>query len=851
MLAAYALGAWLADSLGSRAAPLLMLIAACGLCALLARRAAPAFILMFAAAGGLHLLARTLPFMPEDLRHLAGSRPALAEVRGRLAAPPRQSAFLRRQEMVVHSMAEIELSAIRLDRGPWQPARGRILATAPNLPEGLHPPQELEVAGALAPPPGPMADGMFDYAAYLRRKGIHYRLKTDSAQDWVLTGPKVPAGLSERFLAWARQTLSRGLSENDTATRLLWSITLGVQEELPGEVFEPFMISGTMHVFAISGLHVALFGGVILSVLQLARMPRAAASLVMIAALWGYTAATGWQPSAIRATVMMSILAGGWILWRPANLLNSLFAAALLIALCDPRQFFGASFQLSFCAVLSIAILVPWFDKRRDRAVDKCLGIDPLVPEAVIPPGRMWWRRASRGLWSFASVSVAAALGSLPLVAHYFHLASWLSILTNLAVVPLSSLALAANVGSLALFFTPLCPTLNHCAWALMRAMEWASSLAASQTWGFWNVPSIPPAAVMLCYVGLFSFFGADLLPARLRRVFLTIAGTGLFGLVAAALPSLRTVNITAMPLRGGMSVFVDAPGRSRDLLLDTGDGESAENILRPFLKAQGVNSLTALALTHGDVRHVGGAPLIRQTFGARRVLASPLRFRSSPYRAVMAQFESLPGGVRFTHSGMPMGDWRVLHPGAEDKFPKADDGALVLLGDFFGTRLLLLSDLGGEGQARLLERHGESLAADVVIAGLAADGSALGSSLLDAARPRLLVVCDSKEPSREEAKSALKARLRAAGPTVWFTSESGVVTLSLGPEGWRARSQNGFETKAAASRAARTGDPHPAGRLKAAASSAKVWQAAEANRPHHELRWDVRSCWKVHRLFW
>jgi ComEC/Rec2-related protein len=130
-------------------------------------------------------------------------------------------------------------------------------------------------------------------------------------------------------------------------------MTLGIQEELPADVYQPFLIAGTMHVFAISGLHMALIGGVILGVLQLARMPRVVGASVMIAAIWAYTFATGWQPSAIRSTVMMTIVGVGWLLNRPGNLLNSLMAAGLVILLWDPQQFFGASFQLSFFVVWS------------------------------------------------------------------------------------------------------------------------------------------------------------------------------------------------------------------------------------------------------------------------------------------------------------------------------------------------------------------------------------------------------------------------------------------------------------------------------------------------------------------
>src|SRR6185503_685950 len=110
--------------------------------------------------------------------------------------------------------------------------------------------------------------------------------------------------------------------------------------------------------------------------------------VVVIPLIWFYTAATGWQPSAIRSTVMMTVIIGGWALKRPSDLLNSLAAAAFIILLWDPQQLFGASFQLSFFVVLSIALLMPPLELVRDRL----LQTDPLLPEPLVPR----WRQRLR-----------------------------------------------------------------------------------------------------------------------------------------------------------------------------------------------------------------------------------------------------------------------------------------------------------------------------------------------------------------------------------------------------------------------------------------------------------------------
>src|SRR5688572_30032220 len=119
---------------------------------------------------------------------------------------------------------------------------------------------------------------------------------------------------------------------------------LGWQTALTAEVSEPFMRSGTMHIFAISGLHIALIAGIFVALLRALTVPRVACGLIVVPIIWFYTGATGWQPSAIRSAVMMSVIILGWSLKRPTDLLNSLAMAACVILEWQPEQLFQPGF---------------------------------------------------------------------------------------------------------------------------------------------------------------------------------------------------------------------------------------------------------------------------------------------------------------------------------------------------------------------------------------------------------------------------------------------------------------------------------------------------------------------------
>src|SRR6185503_12908887 len=156
------------------------------------------------------------------------------------------------------------------------------------------------------------APGLFDYRAYLTGRGIDHLLKTEGPEHWSAVGERVARPLAVRFRVWAQRALSIGLPEQDEALRLQWAMVLGWQTALTGEVAEPFMRSGTMHIFAISGLHIALIAGILVALFRSCAIPRVWCGVMVIPLIWFYTAATGWQASAIRSTVMMSVIILSW-----------------------------------------------------------------------------------------------------------------------------------------------------------------------------------------------------------------------------------------------------------------------------------------------------------------------------------------------------------------------------------------------------------------------------------------------------------------------------------------------------------------------------------------------------------
>jgi competence protein ComEC len=733
---------------------------------------------------------RTAVVSPNDLRAFQSDAPELATARGVLRETPGEYVRLQNGTEFSNSVALLQVNALRKG-ATWRPAAGQIVvSTRGTLPAEFFAGQTVEIFGVLAPPPVPIAEGLFDYRTYLRRQEIYFQLKAASSDDWHLLPTNRAPPLADRFRAWARQALALGLPAGDESLRLEQALTLGDKTVLTDDVSEPFVRAATYHIFAVDGLRMAIIFGIFFALFRALSLPRAACGLVLVPLIWFYTALTGWPASAIRATVMLTVIIIGWALRRPSDLINSLFAAALIILLWDPQQLFQAGFQLSFFVVLCIILTLPALDKFAQRL----FASDPLLPDELRPRWQKILRPPARFALDILLVSFAAWLGSIPLTAYYFHIVTPVSAPANLLAVPLCALVLISNLACLLVagWFPAAAELFNHAGWFLMECIRVSSHWFAERPAAFLYVREPRFADVAIYYGALLAVFGGFVFKRKWRGL------TAICVLCIAAFYGWRwqearhTTALTILPLNGGSSVFADAARRTDDLLVDCGDTNSVEWVMKPFLRGQGVNRLPRLALTHGDLQHVGGTGLLCGLFPAKEIVTGTNRFRSPAYRQILRELERTPDHWRTVQGGDEIGAWTVEHPVAADSLSQADDAAMVLRGNFFDTRVLLLSDLGRAGQEALLERAPD-MRADIVVACLPNQGEPLSDALLDAIQPRVIIITDSEFPATERASPRLRGRLEARNVPVIYTRTAGAVTIRIKPGQWKLKTMGGF----------------------------------------------------------
>ncbi|WP_309398054.1 ComEC/Rec2 family competence protein [Cerasicoccus maritimus] len=326
----------------------------------------------------------------------------------------------------------------------------------------------IRVRGKLEPTPND-PDG-FD--GYLRQQGCHLKLTQASLLDVVRKQPR----LYQQFAAINEQwQAALQIGAETPRTRQLAGIAtamlLGEKTALTAQQKERYIASGTMHLFAVSGLHVGIVAGLIGIVLKLAHVPRKWTPWIGLALLLGYVQVTGAAPSAIRAWWMAFFFWTAYALLRKPQPLSALAGSALVVLLIDPRQMWSAGFQLSYTVVAGLIVYGAPFQEWLQ------LRFKPY--RLIMPASQNRWQKfatwGTRGLFGLLAISFAATLYSAPLAIRYFGVLAPGSFLLNVPLVSLAPLAMTSSLVSALAGWAGLdwvASFANHASWVFVAGMD-------------------------------------------------------------------------------------------------------------------------------------------------------------------------------------------------------------------------------------------------------------------------------------------------------------------------------------------------------------------------------------------
>lgn len=727
-----------------------------------ARRSVAAALLAFLLFGALHrnsiMRVHSFPFAAE----LAEGNGVEISGRGWIADRTRPAS---RSFGTVVELEEVEVA------GRTIPVSHRVPARVARVPsdEPVRYGDPVSFSGVLRPLESSSAPGGFDEAAfYYREFGSLARLEVREGDRFVAgaeTGYAVE-GLHLVRLAHAMRdrlesALREGVSPDDEPyARLVAAMSLGARENSPEDLEEAFRLSGTMHVFAVSGLHVGVVAGLVFLGLRLCGVPLRIAALVAIPAILFYAVMTGLRPSALRAATMAAVIFAGIALSEKPRLLNSLALAALVLLALDTQQLFLPGFQLSFAVMVALAL----FAGPLGNSLARPWLCDPFLPPSL----RTSWQRAKdklvAGTTALLAVSGMAWLGSLGLLTWHFQSVAPIGVVANLLLVPLAGVIV--SVAAVASLFH-----LIGASWLGIAANKLLIGLA-----------------VMLS--GSAEFF-ADLPGAHFH--------TGSPG-VRAEEHELATIDVMGVDGEGAALLSFarsSSSGRS-SWMIDAGGSNTFAGHLLPVLRSRGTNRIDGLFLTHGDAGHIGAVPDLMARSAPEVIFESILENRSPAYPEIVALAEER----RIPLVALASGQRIRLLPGEGDAGPAisvlaprrratgrvADDRSLVLKLSVGGAKILFTSDAGFETEQDLLS-SGLDLRADVWVRGQHSDAPSGLPRFLDAVAPAAVVTTGSDFPPAESLSEDFMELLNDRNIRLLRLDEDGVVTLGIGTDGTVVRS--------------------------------------------------------------
>ena len=726
------------------------------------------FLLLFFVLGIVRF-SMSFPLPAHDISHLAGEK---AEIRGILREVPQERVDARGETQTRY---RVEVMEVRRGHA-WQAASGGVQIYARGEAQEARIGDVVTASGEVRLPHSYQNRGQVDTALLLRADGVTASLLAGKARVAFEAREADGIGWGDALLrvgaqlrAHYRRAMETALSDHDAAA--IFAMLFGGYDGVREELVDSFTATGLIHILSVSGSHVSLLAGTLAYIGLLLRLPRPVTVLLVLFAILSYTVLAGCVPPAVRAGVMGTLAFLAVAAGREHEGQHILLLTGLLMLLVSPLLLFHISFQLSFAATAGLLYLAPVF-----RAWLGARGAAPFVAAGL-------------------SITLAAQLATLPLLAWYFGRVSLVALFANLLLVPpVEVIIVAALFGGAAALALPL---VGQVLFALLGLVlggvyEMAQALAKVPM-GMVGVPAMGAGETLFYYLAL----GMLLLPKEVRgraRRFVWChrreAGAFLAALllVVAARHALapKAMEVHFLDVHQGDACLVRTPN-GHAFMIDTGgtrDGayDIGARVDVPYLRRCGVAALDALFLSHAHEDHAAGAGSILGTLPVYHVFtASEGReayARSMGLSVASPLLDSLTplhAGERFAIDGVTV---EVLAaPNDAQAGGSGNEACNVLRVSYGGTSILFTGDMGMEEEQALL---GAGIDPASTVLKVAHHGSptSTGEPFLRAVSPRLAVLSVGADNVYGHPAPAVLARLKEAGIPLLRTDEQGAVVL-------------------------------------------------------------------------
>ncbi|TRM12761.1 DNA internalization-related competence protein ComEC/Rec2 [Lentibacillus cibarius] len=571
------------------------------------------------------------------------------------------------------------------------------------------------IAGTPETPDAARNPGQFDYRNYLASQGIFYQVIINDSEAITCTGSSFMQNIYQ-----LRSDMIQYVQQHLSPQTAAWlnALVLGDDTEIDEETKELFQRWNLTHLLAISGLHVGLVVGLLYMLLvKYAGATREKAQWTVIVFLPIYALLAGGEASVLRASAMVLLfMATGKWGWK-LSVVDVLSIVFMLLICFDPYIVYQVGFQLSFCVTFGLLL------------------------------SKDWLLQTNSSFFTVLKISFISQMMILPLQVEYFFTFQPLSILLNTVIVPYFTLFVIPLMFTM-LLLAPVAGFINPLLDMLFVTIHDLFKIVIQMTdeiaYDPMVIGSFPLLATVLYYV-CFVVFMAKAESKKQKEAFAWGCSLVLLVMLIIIKPYLSPDGkVTMLDIGQGDAFVVELPYRKGVILIDAGapvnfGGKKPSNnvykqIIRPYLRSQGIAKIDSIFLSHADTDHMGSFPYILADMPVKHVVVSDYYTFANPVLEALKNNE-----VNIVRTGLgdkltiEDGVFHVLSPNKDSQ--SKNENSLVLYTELGGKTWLFTGDIGRETEKEIIRLYPD-LTIDVLKVAHHGSRTSTGSDFLQEIHP-------------------------------------------------------------------------------------------------------------------
>lgn len=701
------------------------------------------------------------------------------------------------------SRSDLNVQAVRDASSKFISSHGMVRFTLPApFPLHISPGDTVAIRASLKKPTPPLVPGSFDYSDYLAKHNIYAIGFIKSPLHIQKVVKKEKETLFHTMKYWPerlRNSINRFIdSRLDADTASIYKALLtGDRSSVSPEIIEHFKGAGVLHILAISGLHMSLLGifsyGICFYLLRRSTWlikrinTRKTAALFCVLPILFYTLIAGVKTPVFRSFLMSLVVILSVCQGRKHSFGSLLACAALIILVISPAELFTPSFQLSFAAVMAIGAAIPLITAT-NNALTK----------------RFEKKKTNNILrWTVAGimVSLAATIGTTPLLLYHFNRISLVGVVANLVVEPLLCFW-SLLLGFIAIIFMPIW---QSAAALLLHAGSLGIVLADEATAFFATLPlsTLFYPSPSSFHIALFYIFLCHFFFFKKRKPYTRIIISCLFGftLLTMFIPFKEITKnqqdeavLSYLAVGHGSTTFLEMVG-GRRIVIDAGALSSpgfdiGRSTIAPFLLSKGVRRVDDIVITHPDSDHYNGALFLLKHFKVKNLWISIRMSQESGWQKLLGIAKEKDTNIIIGRTGQYIARDSedalvVLANTAEGGYARSDnDRGLVLKYVHRDFSAIFPGDISVVVEKELIANNVD-LRGEVLLAAHHGSTTSNSQQFLETVAPEIFIVSSGRNCKVSRPESELAVRCRKLGINLIPLNKAGTITLTSRSDGY------------------------------------------------------------------